>query len=152
MTGPATTRPPADVHADLQRARAALLEAELSALPHERFLAAHVVALRTAAVVLACRARPGSRPADRPRNAWRVLADVAPELSEWAAFFAATQAQRDAVTAGFTAGVTARQADDLVRDAAAFLAVVQRRLDGPRPVTAADESAADRRGVNGQAQ
>jgi hypothetical protein len=118
-----------DVHADLQRARSALVEAELATLPHERFLAAHTVALRTAAVVLACRTRPGRRPADRPRNAWQVLADVAPELSEWAAFFAATQTQRDTVAAGFRAGVTARQADDLVRDAAAFLAVVQRRLD-----------------------
>ena len=65
--------------------------------------------------------------APRPRaNAWRLLADVAPEFGEWAAFFAATEGKRDAIHAGATAIVRAREADDLLRDAQAFLALVER--------------------------
>lgn len=112
---------------DLQRARTALVDAELSGQPAERYLAAHLAALRVAAIVLALRARPG-RGSSRPRNAWLLLAEVAPELAEWAAFFAATQGKREAVRAGATAIVTAREADDLLRDAQTFLGLVERAL------------------------
>ena len=44
--------------------------------------------------------RPSRGQRSRPRNAWRMVADVAPELGEWAGFFAATEAKRDAVRAG----------------------------------------------------
>jgi hypothetical protein len=64
----------------------------------------------------------------RPRNAWRMLADVAPELAEWAAFFAATESKRDAIRGGATSIVSAREADDLVRDAKAFLRLVERAI------------------------
>jgi len=112
---------------DLHRARTALIEAELACHPGDRFLAAHLAALRVAAVVLSVRARPG-RGSSRPRNAWLVLAEVAPELGEWAAFFAAGEGKRDAVRAGATAIITAREADDLVRDAQAFLRLVEQAL------------------------
>jgi len=112
---------------DLHRARTALVEAELAGHPGERYLAAHLAALRVAAIVLALRARPG-RGSSRPRNAWLVLAEVAPELGEWAAFFAATEGKREAVRAGATAIVSAREADDLVRDAQTFLGLVERAL------------------------
>jgi hypothetical protein len=121
------------LHLDLQRARTALIEAELATRPSERFLAAHVAALRVAALVLAQRARPG-RTASRPRDAWLVLSEVAPELGEWAAFFAATAGKREAVRAGATAVVTAREADDLIRDAQTFLTLVEGSLTrGGRP-------------------
>lgn len=110
---------------DLHRARTALVEAELSCRPSDRFLAAHLAALRVAAVVLALRARPGRR-GGRPRNAWMLLAEVAPELGEWAAFFAATEGKREAVRAGATSIVSAREADDLIRDAQTFLGLVER--------------------------
>jgi hypothetical protein len=114
---------------DLQRARAAVVEAELSTRPSERFLAAHTAALRVAAIVLAMRAHPAlGRHRARPRNAWQVLAEVAPEFGEWAAFFAATEGKRDAVRAGATSIVSVREADDLVRDAQLFLAVVERAV------------------------
>jgi hypothetical protein len=57
-----------------------------------------------------------------------MLAEVAPELAEWAAFFAATEAKRDAIRAGATTIVSAREADDLVRDARAFLRLVERAV------------------------
>src|SRR4029450_4509122 len=86
---------------DLRRARSSLAEAELARRPCARHPAAHLSALRVVAIVLSHRARPGTgRLHTRPRNAWQILAEVAPELAEWAAFFAATESQRDASQAG----------------------------------------------------
>ena len=120
---------PASLRADLQRAHAAIMEAELAANPSERYLAAHLAALRVAAIILRVRAgSASSRQPGRPRNAWRLVADVAPEFAEWAGFFAATEAKRDAVRSGATTIVSAREADDLVRDARAFLRLVERSL------------------------
>jgi hypothetical protein len=62
------------------------------------------------------------------KNAWVLLAEVAPELTEWASFFAAGAAKRAAAEAGSTRAVTEREADDLVRDADRFLAVVEQAL------------------------
>lgn len=114
------------VRAELQRARSAIIEAELAARPSDRYLAAHRAALRIAAVILAARANPALPGPSRPRNAWEVLAEVAPEYGEWAAFFAATQPKWDAVQAGATSIITAREADDMVVDANAFLSLVER--------------------------
>lgn len=119
------------VHRDLQRARGTLVEAELALQPSDRFLSAHLAALQVAAVVLLARAHR-TRRGSRPRNAWRLLAEVAPELGEWAAFFAATEGKRDVVRSGASTIVTAREADDLVRDAQTFFSLVERRLDRPR--------------------
>lgn len=57
-----------------------------------------------------------------------LLAEVAPELGEWATFFSAGAAKRAAAEAGSTRAVTEREADDLVRDADRFLAVVEQSL------------------------
>ena len=57
-----------------------------------------------------------------------LLAEVAPELEEWARFFAAGAGKRAAAEAGSTRAVTEREADDLVRDADRFLAVVEQAL------------------------
>lgn len=139
---------------DLQRARSSLAEAELAPRPSDRYLAAHLAALRVVAVVLSHRAPPttgrlngrtrngrsqnssaqnssaqnGRSQNGRRQNAWRMLAEVAPELAEWAAFFAATEPKRDAIRAGATSIVSEREADDLVRDAEAFLRVVERAV------------------------
>jgi hypothetical protein len=114
---------------DLQRARSSIAEAELARRPTDRYLAAHLAALRVVAIVLTHRAPSTTvRRMGRPRNAWRMLAEVAPELAEWAAFFAATEAKRDAIRAGATSIVSAREADDLVRDAKAFLRLVERAV------------------------
>jgi hypothetical protein len=121
----------AAVLADLSRARQALVQAEEASTPESRFLAAHLAALRVAAVVLAVRSRPAR--AGRPRNAWRLLAEVAPELAEWASFFAATEAERDAVRAGATGVVSRREADDLLRDTACFLGLVEHAVAPPGP-------------------
>ena len=118
---------------DLARARAAVAEAAEVPTAGGRYLAAHDAALRVAAVVLAARARPFR--AARPRNAWRLLAEVAPELFEWAAFFAATEDRRDALRAGVSGLVSVREADDLLRDTERFLALVEHAVAPPGPAS-----------------
>lgn len=95
--------------------------------PTERYAQAHLAALRAAAAVLACRARPCAPRRSRPTSAWVLLAQVAPELGEWAGFFASGARKRAAAEAGLPV-VTAREADDLLRDAETFLGVVETSL------------------------
>lgn len=119
--------PPAAVHL-LAAARHSLAEAATSSRPGERYATAHLAALRCAAAVLAARARPelpGNRRGRRPRNAWSLLTEVAPELNEWAAFFAAGAAKRAAAEAAIQGAVSSREADDLVRDVETFLALAE---------------------------
>jgi len=113
----------------LSLAHQGLAEAARTTAPGERYALSHLAALRTAAAVLACRAQP-LPPARRrrPRPAWSLLAEVAPELAEWAGFFAAGAAKRAAAEAGVPGIVTPREADDLLRDAQSFLAVVETTL------------------------
>lgn len=120
--------PATAVHA-LARAHEALAEAALAAEAAPRYAAAHVAALRATAALLAVRARPASP--RRQRNAWTLLAQVAPELEEWAVFFAAGASKRAAAEAGLSRAVTLREADDLLRDAGRFLALVERMLHVP---------------------
>ena len=61
-------------------------------------------------------------------SVWDLLALVAPELSEWAAYFAASAAKRAAAEAGIPRVVSVREADDLIRAAASFVAVVELAL------------------------
>jgi hypothetical protein len=50
---------------------------------------------------------------------------VAPELSEWASYFSAGASKRAAAEAGIPRVVSAREADDLLRSAEQFIAVVE---------------------------
>lgn len=108
----------------LDRARHGLRSAAQAEDKGERYVHAHLAALRTAAAVLAVRGRPR-----RARlNVWVVLPQVAPELGEWAAYFAAGAAKRQAAEAGRATAISARDADDLVRAANSFLDVVSTEL------------------------
>ncbi|HEY0617413.1 MAG TPA: SAV_6107 family HEPN domain-containing protein [Kribbella sp.] len=115
---------------DLSRARAALAEAREADDHLIRYSSAHVAALRVAAAVLAVRARPvRSGPRRRiQRNAWVLLAEVAPEFGEWATFFAAGATQRAAAEAGLERAVSTREADDLVRAVETFYDLVESSL------------------------
>ena len=76
---------PATTHSYLARAAESLSEAMAAPDVPTRYACAHVAALRAAAALLAARARPASRARRRPqKNAWVLLAEVAPELAEWA--------------------------------------------------------------------
>ena len=119
---------PATTHSYLARAAESLAEATASRDVPTRYACAHVAALRAAAALLAARARPRPTRGRRQKNAWVLLTEVAPELAEWATFFSAGAARRAAAEAGSRRAVTEREADDLVRDADRFLAVVEQSL------------------------
>ena len=114
----------------LAAARHGLAEAATLAVPAERYAAAHLAALRTAAAVVAARAKPTppSPRRSRPANVWSLLVSVAPEMAEWAGFFAASARKRAAAEAGIVHAVSTREADDLVRDAETFFALVETTL------------------------
>ena len=113
----------------LGAARRGVAEAAVTPRAADRYALAHLAALRAAAAVLAARSRPGSPGSARrgPRSAWALLAQAAPELGEWAGFFAAGAGKRAAAEAGLDV-VTTREADDLLRDTETFLALVDTTL------------------------
>jgi hypothetical protein len=119
---------PATTHSYLARAADSLSEAINATEVSTRYACAHVAALRVAAALLAARAQPTPARRRTQKNAWVLLAEVAPELEEWARFFAAGASKRAAAEAGSTRAVTEREADDLVRDADRFLGVVEQAL------------------------
>ncbi|MGA5146059.1 SAV_6107 family HEPN domain-containing protein [Streptomyces griseoincarnatus] len=114
----------------LAQARAGLDEAAVLDTPNERYATAHLAALRTAAAVLAARGRPETSPRARAkiRSAWEVLPEIAPELTEWSALFASGARRRARAEAGIQGAATVRDADDLIRDVAMFLRLVERML------------------------
>jgi len=94
----------------LETARRGLAEAGAESDPGTRYICAHLAALRAAAAIVAARGEPGTGARRRrPRSVWELLPQVEPALAEWAA--------------------TAREAEDLLRDAETFLAVAERALD-----------------------
>lgn len=107
----------------LTRARAALAAAEVADTVADRFRAA-LMAAGWAALALAV-ARTGR--AGDAALIWRSLPRWAPEFGEWAACFdQATGKLQAAVQRRYQ--LSAREADDLVRDAETFLELVRRRL------------------------
>jgi hypothetical protein len=114
-------RSPAEL---IDLARRGLAEAVRTPADGLRYATAHLAALRAAAAVLAARARPEPGRRNRITSVWALLATVAPELGEWAAFFAAGASKRAAAEAGIPRAVTGREADDLIRAAEQFVEVV----------------------------
>jgi SAV_6107-like HEPN len=154
---PALTGPASDVHPVLRRAAAppaaldllaqahrGLAEAAGLAIANERFATAHLAALRTAAAVLAARGRPEptTRRRARIRSVWELLPELAPELAEWSALFAAGARRRARAEAGMPGAASCRDADDLLRDAAVFLRLVERMLIRQPLLPRADDEAA----------
>ncbi|MBW0098918.1 hypothetical protein I4I73_23275 [Pseudonocardia sp. KRD-184] len=107
----------------LRQAADGLAEAHRESDPLRRYPAAYLAALRAGAAVLAVRAAPQPR-RGAPRAVWDILATVAPELGEWAAFFASCSATRAAAEAGIARLVDQRSADDLLRQAEQFVGMV----------------------------
>lgn len=126
MVGKFTQRPAVEL---VYSAKESLCEAHQSPLPHDRYAAAHLAALRAAAAVLADRAQVAAGPRrHRIRSVWEVLPRIAPEFAEWADFFAAGARKRASAEAGIPC-VTSREADDLMRDSERFLLQVAETLN-----------------------
>jgi hypothetical protein len=109
---------PAEVARLLARADAELAAAEASADAAERFLHAHLAALRSAAAVVALRGRPSRR--SGARSVWDMLALVEPGLAAWSGYFASGARLRAAVDAGHGEEVAPERADELVACAEDF--------------------------------
>ena len=62
-----------------------------------------------------------------------MLPEIAPELTEWSALFASGARRRARAEAGIQGAANRRDADDLIRDVAMFLRLVERML-GLQPV------------------
>ena len=92
-----------------------------------RYLAAHLAALRAAAAVLAARRDPGVR-RKRPRNVWKALPEVEPAFSGWAAHFTAGAAKRRAAEARLPRAVSRREANRLLRDAETFVSCAENAI------------------------
>ncbi|MFF9487917.1 SAV_6107 family HEPN domain-containing protein [Streptomyces sp. NPDC014676] len=167
-TGPAPSLngPASDIHPVLRRAtappaaldllaqaRAGLDEAAVLETPNERYATAHLAALRTAAAVLAARGRPEASPRARARirSAWEVLPEIAPELTEWSALFASGAGRRARAEAGIQGAATVRDADDLIRDVAMFLRLVEQMLVLQPVLPLPGARGAARRGSGGEA-
>lgn len=122
---------PASVTALLAQAKQTWAEAVLEPRAAEKYRTSHVAALRAAAAILALRAQPAIR--RRPTSAWVLLDGVAPELGDWSAYFADSAQRRAAIEAGASQVVSERDADDLLRAAGEFIAIVE-RLVGALPL------------------
>lgn len=96
----------------LARADGELVAAAMSGPPWERYLHAHLAALRAAAAVLAVRGTPRGRGA--PRDVWGLAERVAPELAGWWSYFASGARLRLAIEAGRTDRIDPQRADEAV--------------------------------------
>lgn len=108
---------------------------ELSAAseqPHSglRYATAHLAALRAAAAVLVVHSGQDCSPGRIAplTDTWSLLEAVAPELGEWAQFFATTARKRVRAQSGVPGVVTRHEADDLIAEVRQFQAVVTRML------------------------
>ena len=111
----------------LQSARRGLDEAADETAPGARYVMAHLAALRAAAAVVAARGEPKPR-RRKPHSVWELLSEVEPALTAWAAYFAAGAGTRAAAEAGLPRAASAREADDLLRDAEIFLSLAETAL------------------------
>jgi hypothetical protein len=115
----------------MESARHGLAAAEDERTAAARYVSAHLAALRAAAAVVAARAEPPAGRRKRPQSVWELLPKVEPALREWSAFFAAGAAKRAAAEAGLPRAVSAREADELLRDAGTFLSLAEGALGIP---------------------
>lgn len=111
----------------LARADGELVAAQLTSQPWERYLHAHLAAMRAGAAVLAVRGAPGGRGA--PRDVWGMLDRQAPELTAWSAYFAQGAALRSAAEAGRLEAVGAARATEAVAAAEVFVEAVRSLVD-----------------------
>lgn len=112
----------------LDRSRSGLIEASTTSDSSQRFIDAHLAALRAGAALLGARSTPSSR--SRLRSVWELLPGVAVETTEWATYFAATARRRAAIERGSAQACT-READDLLRAAHRFVEMVRSALGLP---------------------
>lgn len=116
----------------LERSDAELVAATFASEAAERFVHAHLAALRAGAALVEARAAvSGMRPArrGRPRPVWELVAALEPGLGGWTAVFAAAAPLRAAVETG-RGDVDEERADLALTSAEAFQDEVRQMLAG----------------------
>ncbi len=111
----------------LRRADAELLAARFAADPDDRFVHAHLAALRAAAALVAAWGVPSKRRG--PRAVWELLARTAPEFEGWTAYFAAGAPLRADVEAGVTGVVSDARAGEVLATAEDFVDEIRIALE-----------------------
>ena len=101
---------------------AELVAATLASDAADRFLHAHLSAVRAGAALLQVTGRPARR---RLRTVWDMVAVMAPDLARWAGFFADNAPLRSAIEAGRTHVVDDRRAERAVCAAEDFHGAVR---------------------------
>ena len=120
---------PATTHSYLMRAAESLSEAMTATEVPTRYACAHVAALRAAAALLAARAQPAGPPgAGRRRTPGCCWPRSPPSWPSGRRSSPPAPASGRRPRPGSRRAVTEREADDLVRDADRFLAVVEETL------------------------
>ena len=127
----------------LEQSRQCLAEAYAAELAAARFVTSQDAAMRAAAALVAGQRDHGRRGRGSYQDLWPLLAAQAPELGEWADFFALTAARRQEIEL-HTARVSVREADDLLRAAETFVEAVTITLGMPCDERAARRLAAAR--------
>jgi hypothetical protein len=111
----------------LARADAELLAARVSPDADDRFVHAHLAALRAAtALVVAWGALTKRR---GPRAVWELLARTAPEFEAWTAYFASGAKERADVEAGVPGVVSEKRAGELLATAEDFVDEIRIALE-----------------------
>ena len=110
MTSVVLTRAGKDL---LRTALIALDDAYQAPTAADRYVAAHVAALRAGAALLATRAKPTR--SSRIRSVWQMLPTIAPELQEWCTYFALIGQRRVFVEIGRTCHTAAGRRPDARR-------------------------------------
>lgn len=119
----------------LSAAAASLADAHWSRTVHGRSAGTRLAVLRAAAAVLAVRGGP-ARPSSGPVDVWSLLPRVAPELTEWADFFAAVLPHGARPGSDGDGPTSVREVDDLLRQGEEFVQLVAGTLGlPPVPVT-----------------
>ena len=109
-----------------------LSDASASPSPGERYVHAHLAALRAAAALVAVRGgQERLPPRARLRSVWELLASTAPEFAGQASFFAAGAHKREAAGAGLPHAVTSQEADVLLGEAKTLLDAAQAAAGQP---------------------
>lgn len=124
---PEASSPPAGALSMLVQARTCIHDARTADRSNERYAMAYLAALRAAlAVVLARSTFDDRSPTSAARGVWQSLSALAPELREWAGFFAGHSERRVAAEAGVP--VPPDTAELLFERSNEFLDIVSRSL------------------------
>lgn len=114
-----------------EQANHELAQASTASHLYDRYRGAHMAALHAAAAVVSARTVPVPPGRGRPRSVWDLLYRAAPDLADWAAYFASGATRRAAAEAGLPNAVTVQETTDLLREAGVFLGVVAGTLGLP---------------------